>query len=127
FLIKAISTDSIVTRPTNMTMISTTLLPVTKPLVTPRDSPTVLYAEKHSNAISSNGRFGSKNEIEKIATPIVNSDRNIVAKALFIDIIPISRPISAYGQLAFVSAAALQEIGEQCCEREDAYPTGLDE
>src|SRR5690606_32768371 len=35
--------------------------------------------------------------------------------------------ISTYGQLAFVSAAALQEIGEQCGEREDAYPAGLDE
>jgi hypothetical protein len=53
-----------------------------KSAVIPMLKPTVLYAEKHSNAILMRSLSLSVIDIKMIPTPITTRDRDITAKAL---------------------------------------------
>lgn len=83
--------ESILIRPTNITTIITNLLALLKVLVIPKLNPTVLYAEKHSKAISTNFFSGSNIEISIIATPITSNDNDIMANDLRTETSAISR------------------------------------
>ena len=82
--------ESMLTLPTNITPIITNLLMVLSWAVIPKLNPTVLYAEKHSKAISNKLFSLSKIEINMIAKPITNKDNEITAKALLTEISAIS-------------------------------------
>lgn len=78
-------------RPTNITTIITNLLALLKAPVIPKLNPTVPYAEKHSNAMSTNFFSGSKIPMNIIAKPITTNDNDIIANALRTEISAISR------------------------------------
>ena len=73
-----------------MTAIMTNLLALLKSAVIPKLNPTVLYAEKHSKAMSINFFSGSNMEMNIIAKPITTNDKQIIANALRTEISAIS-------------------------------------
>lgn len=68
----------------------TNLLETLKLEVIPKLKPTVLYAEKHSKAMSMSFICGSNSETAKIPIPITINDKEITAKALRIETLAIS-------------------------------------
>ena len=82
---------SVLTRPKNIVMIKINLLPKLRSAVIPLLSPTVLYADTHSNEMFNKLLFGSKIEILKIAIEITIIDRTINAKDLLTVVEDISR------------------------------------
>src|SRR5690606_40311730 len=82
--------ESIVTLPINIMIINTILLSLLKSPVIPKLKPTVLYAEKHSKAMSSKCLSGSKWAMKNTPNPITTKERLIVAKALLTEISAIS-------------------------------------
>src|SRR5690606_13335902 len=78
------------TLPTNIIPTKTNLLELLKSPVIPKLKPTVLYAEKHSKAMSSNPFFGSKCAIRKMPKPITINESAITANALLTEISAIS-------------------------------------
>ena len=78
-------------RPTNITAIIIILLLLLKELVIPKLKPTVLYAEKHSNAMGMSPFSGSNIEMNIVAKPMTNNDNDMIANALRTDISEISR------------------------------------
>ncbi len=74
--------ESMLILPTNITAIITNLLALLKSAVIPRLNPTVLYAEKHSKAMSISFFSGSNIEMNMIPKPMTTRDRQIIAKAL---------------------------------------------
>lgn len=87
----AIRRVSVLTRPINIVIISTTLLAELNCAVMPLLSPTVLYADTHSNVILNRLLPASKIEMLRIAIEITNIERIIIAKALLIVVVDISR------------------------------------
>ena len=82
---------SVVTRPINISIISTSLLAELKPGVIPRLRPTVLYAETDSKIISNNRKPSSKYEISNEPIPKTTTERVITAKARLMDVSDTSR------------------------------------
>lgn len=82
--------ESILIRPTNITIMIMNLLALLKVPVIPRLNPTVLYAEKHSNAMSMSSLSGSNNEMNMMAKPTTTKDNDIMANALRTEISAIS-------------------------------------
>ena len=87
----AIKIVNVLTRPKNIVMIKINLLPKLRSAVIPLLSPTVLYADTHSNEMFNKLLFGSKIEILKIAIEITIIDRTINAKDLLTVVEDISR------------------------------------
>ena len=91
FLKTAIKKVNKLILPANMVKISTNLLLLLKSAVIPLLKPTVLYAETHSNVISVNPFSESNSEIRKTEIRMANIERKIMANALLMEMVEISR------------------------------------
>ena len=95
------------TRPTNMVKIITSLLGILRFAVNPTLSPTVLYAEKHSKAMLNKSFSLSNDAIQKVAPPITTNDKEMIANALRTEISAISR---LYTSIRFLLFAKLKKL-----------------
>src|SRR5688500_2607980 len=98
---------NMLTRPTNMVKIITSLLGKLKFAVNPTLSPTVLYAEKHSKAMLNKSFSLSKDAMLKVAPPITTNDKEMIANALRTEMSAISR---LYISIRFLPLAKLKKL-----------------